>query len=820
MTAERSSATPTTPMTVVLDAGDRTSVSLELLGPLDAVALEEALARVAAGHPGAPTEQPRLVRRGPDHHTLRLTAAADDLAPYPAGQLADLLTLDATALVEPVREEPAPVHDDVRSGPWPDRAARGGPGGRGRLPELLAITPLQRERLADAVAHPGHQIEQLTWRWHGPLETVRFTAAWQSVFDRETVLRSAFVWDPHPRAVLFDRARPDVARHACGSVADRNRDPELVHLTELAQLMERERERGFDLRRPGMLRAALLDTEPAESTELAGLAGSVNGRFASGYIPPTDVLLTYHRALLDARSVRVLLQEFYRAYLEGGTLPGGERRPDLRDYTRWLDRQDQSSARDFWTRGTGHGTGRSTDHDTDHGTDAALGTATPGTAAPESATPGTAAPGAATPDAAAPDEAAPDEAPHAGTDTGAVPARLPRAGRGAATGNSGTGYTRARLSSSDAARLSDWAARWGATESSALQAVWAMLLYRASRVAPGPVQISFGVTVSGRGIPLDGIERIPGPFDNPLPMTVEIAPELSVPGLLRALTDRALDMAAYEWVSAGQIHAWRGRSAEPEPAETLLVFEQRLLPVDGLAAALAAQGIRVENPVQAGARTAFPIGVVAHHDGQAGLVLTSVHDRARLADGQAEAMLSRSAQLLRELPWAAGESTTVAAVLDMLRGSDVPRMHEPPAEPGGPLAPLRAGARPGAGTVCLIAPPGARDTCHARLVEEYEGPHAIVALRATPDNTGDCARALRPLLDTGAPLVLGGFSGAGAVAYEIVRRLTAEGARAPLVVLGDGGGAGGESGDPAGVRALARAVRAAADGEPGRPFRG
>ncbi|MFG2503238.1 condensation domain-containing protein [Streptomyces sp. NPDC048441] len=687
---------PATSLTVVLDLE---SPALELFGPLETTVLEAALDRIATGCPGSQPERPeRPVLRAVDaaHHTLSIPRGDGDSAPYPAGFLADLLT--GTPPARPLSRD-------------------------------IAVSPLQRELLADAVAHPAHHIEQLSWRWHGPLDTRRFTTAWQSVFDHETVLRTAFAWDPHPRAVLFDRAAPDVVRHPYGSVPTGADD---AHHTELTRLMDRERDRGFDLRRPALLRAALLAGEPQDID----------------CTPPTDVVLTYHRALLDNWSVRVLLQEFYRAYLAGGALPGGERRPDLRDYTCWLNGQDPSAARHFWSAGRWR-----------------------------------------------------------------APARLLRARPGEATGRDGTGRSRARLTCEETTRLVEWAARWGTTESSALQAVWAMLLYRASGTSRGPAPVGFGVTVSGRGIPLEGIERIPGPFANALPMVVEVDPASTVRRLLRSLRDHALDMAAYEWVSAGRIHEWLGRAPGAELAETLLVFEHGLRHVDGLAPALAAQGIHVEDPGPLAGRTAFPIGVVAHRADDGGLVLTSVHDRARIEDDLAAAMLAQSARLLRELPHTAGERTTVAEVLATLSGVDVPRTHDRPGHFGAassPLVPLRAARVPGAGTVCLVTPPGAPGLCHTGLAGLYGGPQALASIRPTVDNAEEYAEALRSLLDAGGPLVLGGFSGAGAIAYEIARRIAAGGVKPPLVVLGGSCDDACRNAGNGGVRDLARAIEAAA----------
>ncbi|MFG2547719.1 condensation domain-containing protein [Streptomyces sp. NPDC048594] len=695
---------------VVLDARHPNQVALDVLGPLDEGVLETALDRVAAARPRSSPVAPRTLRHGPGHHTLRVVVEGEGAASYPAGWLADLITGAACV--------------GGGSSPWfggktaSSRAA-------GVFARDLGTTPSQREMLSHATVHPGRHVEQLTWRWHGPLDAARFAAAWQSVFDRETVLRAAFAWDPRPRSVLFGHARPVVERHAYGSVAGEGGGP--AHLTELARLMDREREQGFDLRRPGLLRIALLDTEP--------LPGD-------GAVAPTDVVVTYHRTLLDCWSVRLLLREFYHAYLADGSLPGGERRPDLRDYTRWLAGQEPAAAREFWAGDP---------HD--------------------------------------------------------VPAGLVRAAAGSATGGSGTGRHRIRLSPEETGRLTGWAARRGVTESSALHAVWAMLLHRASDAGAGSAVVRFDVVVSGRGVPLDGVERIPAPLATALPLSVEVDPAGSVGGLLRSLRDRALDMTAYEWVSPGQAEEWRGRPPDAEPAESVVAFE----PWDHTCAApdpLAGLGVRVEHPELAAGRTASPVGIAAHHDREGGLVLSTVHDRARLADEPVAALLEETGRLLRELPLLAGESTTVADVLADVPDAAVPRLHDGPGTraPRPTLVPLREAAVPGSGSVCLISPPGAVDTSRTRLVRQYPGAGSLALLEYAAVDTKACVTTLQPLLDSGTGLVLGGLSGTGAIAHEIALEMAAAGLRPPLVVVG-GSPASAEDADDA-VDALARTLGA------------
>ncbi|MEU3513490.1 condensation domain-containing protein [Streptomyces longwoodensis] len=598
------------------------------------------------------------------------------------------------------------------------------------VPAAFAPTPQQTALFTGADARPGtgRHVEQLVWVWHGPLNTDRFTAAWQSVFDHESVLRTAFLGGPRPQLMVHSRVTVEITRrvHRAG---------------DWSPLLERDRLRGFDLRRPGALRLMLLEPGPARPT-----AASL----------PTRIVLTYHRALIDTWSAHLLLREFYRAYLAGGTLPGGERRPDLRDYSAWLAAQDRDSGREFTARTT-------------------------------------------------------------------PPAPAPAASRPArpagATGLNGVGRARLRLDAAETSRLAHWAGRWGTTESSVLQAVWAMLIYRACG-ASGPAPVFFAVSVPGRGIPLDGADRMPGPLRNALPVHLEVDPAHTVPRLLRTLRDRALDLAAYEWVSGDFLHpdTTTATATAAAQAGTLIVFEDPPHPLHALHDDLAAHGIRAEFAGTVPARSVLPLGLLAHHDDTGGLVVTTVHDRALLDEDAAAELLVQSAMLLRELPLRAEEFTTVAEALKLLEGRAVPRM----ADTFGPgphdaLRTLRAAAAPQAGTICLIPPPGTPAGCYDLLPPAHRGPQELLVLTPPPPtaHAGDAAEAAGAagVLDAatrsalaaraqGRPLLLGGFSGAGTLACALARSIAADGHHPPRVVL-----AGTCTDDEDAVHALARALQ-------------
>lgn len=655
------------PITVVVEIGPSALPVLELHGPVESTHIEAALDSIATCHPDAPAWTADLDRRGPGQHTLRFMAGADDgQSEFPLGALADLLT----------------------------QAGRGS-----LMTRCLPATPLQRDLLADADTHPdpGRQVEQAAWDWHGPLDTARFTAAWHSVVAHESVLRTTFDDQPEPGLVVHDHGAPEVVRLPHGAA-------------EWHSLVEADRRRGIDPRRPGPLRITLLGGGQPHHTPAH----------------PARVLLTYHHALLDSWSVRLLVREFYRAYLAGGELPGGERRPDMTDYVTWLGQQDTAAAEDFFTSvGTG--------------------------------------------------------------DLEAVPPLFTD------TGSRAEGRSRLRLTKEETAALADWAATWAGGESIALQAVWALLLYRAGR-AEGPTQVRFATTAAGRSILFEGVERTPGALAGPLPQSVLVDPDATVPELIADLRDRCLNQAAYEWVSASQIHAWT-RGPRP-PADTLLTFEAPPRVMPELEADLAAAGIQVEPPQTLGARTGYPVTLVAHHERSGCLVLTASYDQVRLSE--ITELLAHAALLLRELPRGAGPHTTLGEVLALLThmgsGAAVGPV-EPAAEESGPLPiVLRHPAHASAGAVGLLQAPGISRAFYNQLAHAYPGPEELLLLAPVPAGGSRADVAARAVYDALGSrirsrdgLAFAGFSGDGVAACAIARLAAADGHR-PLAVVLDASG--------------------------------
>jgi hypothetical protein len=161
---------------------------------------------------------------------------------------------------------------------------------------------------------------------------------------------------------------------------------------------------------------------------------------------------------------------------------------------------------------------------------------------------------------------------------------------------------------------------------------------------------------------------------NCLPMSVQVDPAHRLGRLLTVLRDRALDMAAYEWVSAGQIHEWTGRATGGGPLLASLVAVGSVpRPPRELRAVLADHGVRIEPLYASGAHTAFPVALLTHRGPDGSLTLTAAHDRSRMSGADAVRLVGHCARLLRELPATSAE-TTLTQVLAVLEGDEPPRI--------------------------------------------------------------------------------------------------------------------------------------------------
>jgi amino acid adenylation domain-containing protein len=193
-----------------------------------------------------------------------------------------------------------------------------------------ALSPMQRGMLYEALLHvdSGYNIEQLQISLTESLDVQAFWRAFTQVANHVSVLTTAFEWD--------GLAQPVQRVHASVEVPlahfELPQDP-AARALELERFLEADRSRGFDLRRPPLMRVTLFDAASARP----------------------QLVWTFHHLLLDGRSFAPILDLVFRAYeaLQRGEaleLPPPTR--PYADFIDWLDERvpEHSAAffRAFW----------------------------------------------------------------------------------------------------------------------------------------------------------------------------------------------------------------------------------------------------------------------------------------------------------------------------------------------------------------------------------------------------------------------------------------------------------------------------------------
>lgn len=192
--------------------------------------------------------------------------------------------------------------------------------------ESYPLAPMQEGMLyhSHCAPHEGFEIEQLVCDLGEPLNVAVFKQAWASVIDRHAVLRSSFRWEAHStpvqqvwRHVVLPWTEQDWSNlSAC--------DQEDAFVT----FLQTDRSRGFDLNTPPLLRLTLFRL------------GDAIFRF----------VWTFHHALLDGRSIAIVLREVFSVYqaLQTGECPHLPQCRSYRDYIEWLNDQNFDETEFFW----------------------------------------------------------------------------------------------------------------------------------------------------------------------------------------------------------------------------------------------------------------------------------------------------------------------------------------------------------------------------------------------------------------------------------------------------------------------------------------
>ncbi|MFF7521834.1 amino acid adenylation domain-containing protein [Streptomyces pseudovenezuelae] len=192
--------------------------------------------------------------------------------------------------------------------------------------DVLPLTPLQEGLLFHALYEherdaPDVYVVQLVFELEGPVDAGRLRAAAQSLLERHPNLRAAFrrrrggqPVQVVPRRATLPWAEADLT------------EPGIDTDKAWTELLDRDRERGFDPATPPLLRCTLVRTAERHHR----------------------LLVTHHHILLDGWSVSVLLRELLALYAAGDAPAALAPVPPYRTFLHWLDRRDRGAAEAAW----------------------------------------------------------------------------------------------------------------------------------------------------------------------------------------------------------------------------------------------------------------------------------------------------------------------------------------------------------------------------------------------------------------------------------------------------------------------------------------
>ncbi|WP_414148537.1 amino acid adenylation domain-containing protein [Erwinia sp. BNK-24-b] len=190
-----------------------------------------------------------------------------------------------------------------------------------RIESAHKLTPLQMGVLFHAMYAPDSAayFEQLFCRLDGDIDPQQFEQALALLAQRHAIMRTGIVTKGQrdPLQVVLEKVSVPLTVY---DWRDRSGD---VQETAFQRLLDDDRQEGFNLNRPPLMRFILVRFSERE----------------------WRLVWSHHHLLLDGWSVQLLLKDFFQ--LMTGNRTEAASRP-FSDYLTWLEGQSQDAARDFW----------------------------------------------------------------------------------------------------------------------------------------------------------------------------------------------------------------------------------------------------------------------------------------------------------------------------------------------------------------------------------------------------------------------------------------------------------------------------------------
>jgi non-ribosomal peptide synthetase component F len=193
---------------------------------------------------------------------------------------------------------------------------------------IYPLSPTQQGMLFETLyaPHSGIHLEQSICTLQGNVNVSACEQAWQKMITQHSVLRTGFVWkeQEQPLQVVLRQVAVPLEQQ------DWRAYSLLEQQAQLQAYLQSDRDRGFNLSQPPLMRLALFQTDDHNY----------------------QLVWTSHHILMDGWCNSLLFQEFlsfYQALSQGQDLHLKPVRP-YKDYIAWLKQQDELQVTEFWQK--------------------------------------------------------------------------------------------------------------------------------------------------------------------------------------------------------------------------------------------------------------------------------------------------------------------------------------------------------------------------------------------------------------------------------------------------------------------------------------
>jgi len=227
------------------------------------------------------------------------------------------------------------------------------------------------------------------------------------------------------------------------------------------------------------------------------------------------------------------------------------------------------------------------------------------------------------------------------------------------------------LSADATSALNAFARRHDLTLNTIVQGAWALLLARTT----GDPVVGFGTIVSGRSVPLEGVDGMVGLFVNLLPTRIAVPSSATIAEWLRGLQARQARQREFEYASLASIKSWSEVPAGLPLFESILVFENWH---GDLARTEWADGLVVEDVEGHHGGPGYPIAAVVVPAPE--LVFGISYDTERFDGDAIDRLLGHVRHLLESLPRHADRPVAELGLVDADELARLARLARPRTE--------------------------------------------------------------------------------------------------------------------------------------------